>query len=145
MQRTLIISFAVLACAVILLSIAPALSPVAGQTIPPMPATSTPGGPTATPDPNGCNQPYCAPPIQTQAPTATPGGPTPTPDPNACNQPYCTPPIQPPRETATPGVDPGIGDDNPPTGPGIINTPMPQPLGLPDMAHLHFLPCIEGL
>jgi hypothetical protein len=115
MQRTLIISFAVLACAVILLSIAPAAARITGQTIPPMPATSTPGGPT------------------------------PTPDPNACNQPYCTPPIQPPRETATPGVDPGIGDDNPPTGPGIINTPMPQPLGLPDMAHLHFLPCIEGL
>lgn len=110
MQRTLILSLTVLACVVLLLSIAPALSPVTGQTIPPMQATSTPGGPTPV---GTCGPDWCAPPIQTPVLAATP----------------------------TPQVDPGAPGG--PGGPGIVNTPNPaQPVGLPNMAHLHFLPSI---
>lgn len=43
--------------------------PVTGQTIPPMPPVSTPGGPTPV---SVCPFPYCAPPIQTPSWVATP-------------------------------------------------------------------------
>lgn len=112
MRRLLIavLTLLVVLTVIFVVLLAGKLSPVAGQTIPPMQATSTPGGPTPV---GTCGPDWCAPPIQTPAWVATP----------------------------TPQIEPG--DGNAPGGPGIVSTPNPAvPLGLPNMAHLHFLPSI---
>jgi hypothetical protein len=113
MSRPFAVILAIATIALLALLVMP-LAPVAveGQTIPPYTPYPTPLQ-SPTPDPNGCHQPYCAPPIQTPSWVAT----------------------------ATPAVEPGTGDEGRPTGPGIINTPMPKPQGLPSAAYLHFLPC----